>query len=103
VAAFNYPAEKLEIQLLDDSTDETQSLIKKKIREYPLLDFSYLHRTDRRGFKAGALKEGLNVSKGEFIAIFDADFVPHPDFLIHTLPYFSEPRTGMVQSRWTHL
>jgi cellulose synthase/poly-beta-1,6-N-acetylglucosamine synthase-like glycosyltransferase len=103
VAAFNYPADRLEIQLLDDSTDETQSLIKNKMREYPLLDFSYLHRTDRQGFKAGALKEGLKVSKGEFIAIFDADFVPNPDFLIHTLPYLSEPNVGMVQSRWTHL
>jgi cellulose synthase/poly-beta-1,6-N-acetylglucosamine synthase-like glycosyltransferase len=103
VAAFNYPPEKLEIQLLDDSTDETQQLILNKIREFPQLDIKYLHRMDRTGYKAGALREGLSVAKGEFIAIFDADFVPDPDFLYKTLPHFKEPKIGMVQSRWTHL
>ncbi|MEX2595183.1 MAG: cellulose synthase family protein [Anditalea sp.] len=103
VAALNYPHDKLEIQLLDDSTDETQQLIREKIKQFPGLDIHYLHRTDRTGFKAGALRDGLKVAKGEFITIFDADFVPDPDFLIKILPYFSEPKVGMVQSRWTHL
>lgn len=104
VAAFNYPSEKLEIQVLDDSTDETQSIIQEKIAEkYPHLNVQYIHREDRSGFKAGALKYGLVSAKGEFIAIFDADFVPDPDFLRKTLPYFSSTRVGMVQSRWTHL
>lgn len=103
VAQLNYPTDKLEIQILDDSTDITQQLIQKKIEEYPQLAFRYLHRINRNGFKAGALKEGLAVAKGEFIAIFDADFVPDKDFLLKTLPYFASPEVGMVQSRWTHL
>jgi cellulose synthase/poly-beta-1,6-N-acetylglucosamine synthase-like glycosyltransferase len=103
VAVLNYPPERLEIQMLDDSTDETQQLIKQKIKEFPQLDIKYIHRTDRIGFKAGALKAGLGVARGEFIAVFDADFVPDPDFLLSTLPYFKSPKVGMVQSRWTHL
>lgn len=103
VAALKYPREKLEIQVLDDSTDETQQIIRNKIEEYPFLDIQYIHRNIRTGYKAGALKEGLECAKGEFIAIFDADFVPDPDFLNKTLPYFKPPRVGMVQSRWTHL
>jgi cellulose synthase/poly-beta-1,6-N-acetylglucosamine synthase-like glycosyltransferase len=103
VAKLNYPSELLQIQILDDSTDETGALIQAKVLDYPKLNFEYLHRTDRTGFKAGALKEALPLAQGEFIAIFDADFVPDPDFLIKTLPYFSSPQVGMVQSRWTHL
>jgi cellulose synthase/poly-beta-1,6-N-acetylglucosamine synthase-like glycosyltransferase len=103
VAKLNYPSELLQIQILDDSTDETGALIQAKVLAYPNLNFEYLHRTDRTGFKAGALKEALPSAQGEFIAIFDADFVPDPNFLIKTLPYFSSPQVGMVQSRWTHL
>jgi cellulose synthase/poly-beta-1,6-N-acetylglucosamine synthase-like glycosyltransferase len=103
VAKLNYPGELLQIQILDDSTDETGALIQAKVLAYPNLNFEYLHRTNRTGFKAGALKEALPSAQGEFIAIFDADFVPDPDFLIKALPYFSSPQVGMVQSRWTHL
>jgi len=103
VAKLNYPSELLQIQILDDSTDETGALIQARVLAYPNLNFEYLHRTDRTGFKAGALKEALPSAQGEFIAIFDADFVPDPDFLIKTMPYFSSPQVGMVQSRWTHL
>lgn len=103
VAKFNYPRELLEIQLLDDSTDETSSIIKKRITLYPDINFQYIHRQDRQGFKAGALREGLAKTTGEYIAIFDADFVPHPDFIMETIAHFQDPRVGMVQSRWTHL
>lgn len=102
-AKMNYPGDLLEIQILDDSTDQTVQLIKDKIKEFPEVNFQYIHRSDRRGFKAGALKEGLEKSTGEFIAIFDADFVPDPDFLKKTLPYFTSEKVGMVQTRWTHL
>jgi cellulose synthase/poly-beta-1,6-N-acetylglucosamine synthase-like glycosyltransferase len=78
-------------------------LIQAKLLAYPKVDFHYLQRTNRQGFKAGALREALPSAEGEFIAIFDADFVPDPDFLIKTLPYFSTSQVGMVQSRWTHL
>jgi cellulose synthase/poly-beta-1,6-N-acetylglucosamine synthase-like glycosyltransferase len=103
VASLNYPAGLLQIQILDDSTDQTTELIKNKLREYPQIDFQYLHREDRKGFKAGALREGLEQATGEFVAIFDADFVPDPDFLLHTIPYFTTEKIGMVQTRWTHL
>lgn len=102
-AAFNYPSDKMEIQLLDDSTDDTAGMIQKLISEYPQVNFKYIHRTDRKGFKAGALREALESASGEFIAIFDADFVPDPDFLLKTVGFFTNPRIGMVQSRWTHL
>lgn len=102
-ANLHYPKELLEIQILDDSTDETSDVIKKKIEEYPEVNFQYIHRTDRKGFKAGALKFGLEKASGEYIAIFDADFVPDPDFLLSTLPFFSSEKIGMVQTRWTHL
>lgn len=100
---LNYSKELLEIQVLDDSTDETADLLKKKIAQYPEINFQYIHRTNRAGFKAGALKDGLDKASGEFIAIFDADFVPDPDFLRKTLPFFSSEKIGMVQTRWTHL
>lgn len=103
VAKLNYPADKLEIQILDDSTDETVQIIQEKIKEFPQINFQYIHRADRQGFKAGALREGLEKASGDFVAIFDADFIPEPEFLLHALPYFSSDNIGMVQSRWTHL
>lgn len=103
VAKMHYPLDKLEVQILDDSTDSTQDIIKSKIKDYLSFPFVYIHRTDRRGFKAGALREGLARAKGEFIAIFDADFVPDPAFLCKTLVHFGDPKVGMVQTRWTHL
>ncbi|MEN6511070.1 MAG: cellulose synthase family protein [Chloroherpetonaceae bacterium] len=105
VCSMNYPIDKLEIQVLDDSTDETQAILKKCVEEYSSQGFNikYLHRTNRAGFKAGALKAGLEVAEGEFIAIFDADFLPNPDFLIKTIPQFTDPNVGMVQTRWEHL
>jgi len=103
VAKFQYPKEKLEIQILDDSTDETSGIIKNHIIQYPDVNFQYIHRKNRIGFKAGALREGLESAKGDFIAIFDADFVPDPQFILKTIGHFSDENTGMVQSRWTHL
>ena len=103
VAKLNYPKELLQIQVLDDSTDQTVDLIRKKLAEYPEISIQYIHRVDRQGFKAGALREGMEKATGEFIAIFDADFVPDPDFLLKTIPYFSSEKIGMVQTRWTHL
>ncbi|KEO74094.1 glycosyltransferase [Anditalea andensis] len=102
-AAIRYPAAKLEIQLLDDSTDETVQMVQSCIRLYPQFDIVHIQRDDRKGFKAGALKNALGSAKGELIAIFDADFVPDPDFLIKTVGFFKDPKVGMVQSRWTHL
>jgi cellulose synthase/poly-beta-1,6-N-acetylglucosamine synthase-like glycosyltransferase len=105
VTKFNYPKDKLEIQVLDDSSDETTEIIKRKIAELRplLLDIKLLHRTNRVGFKAGALADGLQSAKGEFIAIFDADFIPEPDFLIKTIPHFSHREVGVVQTRWGHI
>ncbi len=103
ISKLNYPKELLEIQLLDDSTDQTVDLIREKLKDFPNVNFQYIHRVDRTGFKAGALREGLEIASGEFIAIFDADFVPNPDFLLQTIPYFSSEKIGMVQTRWTHL
>jgi len=105
VAQIQWPSEKLEIQILDDSTDETSSLLLKKIEELRphKLDIQLLHRENRKGFKAGALQQGLKVAKGEFIALFDADFIPPSDFLIKTIPGFAHPSVGMIQTRWGHL
>lgn len=105
VAALVYPKEKLEIQLLDDSTDDTFQLLKKKAEELHLkgYDVKHIHRENREGFKAGALAAGLKQAKGEFIAIFDADFIPNKEFLIRTLPNFDCQSVGMVQCRWEHL
>lgn len=105
IAQLEYPKNKLEIQVLDDSTDETVSLISKKVRELQEagIDIKHVHRTDRTGFKAGALKEGLATAKGELIAIFDADFLPAKDWLKQTVPYFRDAETGVVQTRWGHL
>jgi cellulose synthase/poly-beta-1,6-N-acetylglucosamine synthase-like glycosyltransferase len=105
VCNLEYPKEKLEIQVLDDSTDETQEVASGIVARYAALGHPivYLHRTNRHGFKAGALDAGLNVAKGEFVAIFDADFVPPPDWLMKVIHHFAEPDVGMVQTRWTHL
>ncbi|TVP44832.1 MAG: glycosyltransferase [Mongoliibacter sp.] len=102
-AQFNYPKDKLQIQLLDDSTDETAAIIQQELSQYPDINFQYLHRSDRKGFKAGALREGMEKATGEYIAVFDADFLPDPDFIIKTIGHFEDPKVGMVQSRWTHL
>ena len=105
VAAFDYPKDLFEIQVLDDSTDETYGMAAKKVREVSArgIDISHIHRTDRKGFKAGALAEGMKAAKGEFLAVFDADFVPHPDFLKKTIPSFEDEKTGAVQAKWDHL
>ena len=105
VAKFNYPIDKLEIQVLDDSTDETVEIIAKKVKEWQEkgLDIKQVNRTERIGFKAGALDYGMKECKGEYIAIFDADFVPTPDFLIETIPYFQDKKIGVVQTRWEHI
>jgi cellulose synthase/poly-beta-1,6-N-acetylglucosamine synthase-like glycosyltransferase len=102
---LDYPRESLEIQVLDDSRDETVVLSRRLVEEYRAQGFNihWRHREDRQGFKAGALKQGLAQASGEFIAIFDADFVPPRDFLVRTLPFFSYPKIGMVQTRWGHL
>ncbi len=102
---MEYPADKLEIQVLDDSTDETVQVasdIVERLRAlgHPIV---YLHRSNRYGFKAGALDAGLKTATGEFIAIFDADFVPSEDWLMKVIHHFAEPEIGMVQTRWTHL
>ncbi len=105
VCAFEYPKNKLEIQILDDSNDETVELCKKLTEHYLALGFDIIHvrRPIREGYKAGALKYGLEFAKGEFVAIFDADFVPKTDFLLKTLPHFQDEKVGMVQTRWEHL
>jgi cellulose synthase/poly-beta-1,6-N-acetylglucosamine synthase-like glycosyltransferase len=106
VCEIDYPRELLEIQVLDDSTDETTSIAELAVRRHAArgFDIKYLHRVDRRGFKAGALEAGLKEASGKFIAIFDADFVPPKDFLMRTLGYFdNDPKVGMVQARWGHL
>jgi cellulose synthase/poly-beta-1,6-N-acetylglucosamine synthase-like glycosyltransferase len=105
VCKIDYPKELLEIQVLDDSTDETFDLVRKIVSEKQKegFDIKHIHRENRKGFKAGALKEGLAKARGKYIAIFDADFLPKPDFLKRTLPYFYSPQVGLVQTRWEHL
>ncbi len=106
VVRMEYPREKLEIQILDDSTDDTTEIIRAHIQKYIQqgFDMKLIHRTNRQGYKAGALKEGLEVAKGEFVAIFDADFIPRKKFLKRTIPYFYKyEKLGLVQTRWEHL
>ena len=105
IVEFDYPKDKYEIHVLDDSTDETLEISRRKVEEYKAKGFhiELLHRTDRTGYKAGALKEGMKRAKGEFIAIFDADFLPRKDFLRTTIPYFNNPKVGVVQTRWEHI
>lgn len=104
-ARLDYPRDRLEIQVLDDSTDETRTLAQAKVRQLREsgVDIVYVRRPDRHGYKAGALEYGLERAKGELIAIFDADFVPQPDFLRAIVPHFADPRVGMVQTRWGHM
>src|SRR5437762_9754809 len=105
ICRLNYPLDKLDIQVLDDSTDETRAVARGLVEHYAAkgLPIVYLHRSNREGFKAGALAEGLKTAKGEFVAIFDADFVPPEDFILRTIHQFTNPRVGMVQTRWTHI
>lgn len=105
IAEIEYPREKLEIQVLDDSTDETVISTAEHIEKLKEkgLDIQHITRTNRKGFKAGALKEGLQIAKGEFIAIFDSDFMPNNDWLLHTIPHFQDKQIGVVQTRWSHL
>jgi cellulose synthase/poly-beta-1,6-N-acetylglucosamine synthase-like glycosyltransferase len=107
---LEYPRDRFEIQLLDDSTDETvmvaQQIVERYARGFAGMEpqpIVYLHRTNRHGYKAGALDKGLDVARGEFIAIFDADFVPPPQWVMQVVHHFAEPQIGMVQTRWTHL
>jgi len=105
IAKIDYPHDKLEIQVLDDSTDETVETTRKQVESLRVngLDIKHITRIDRSGFKAGALKEGLKIAKGEFIAIFDADFLPEPNWLKRTIPYFKDKSIGVVQTRWSHI
>jgi cellulose synthase/poly-beta-1,6-N-acetylglucosamine synthase-like glycosyltransferase len=105
VCAFDYPRDRMDIQVLDDSTDETQKIARNAVERWSTLglDICYIHRVDRTGFKAGALENGLRTAKGEFVAVFDVDFVPEPDFLQKSIHYFTDPHIGMVQGRWEHL
>ncbi|MGC8653591.1 MAG: cellulose synthase family protein [Candidatus Kryptoniota bacterium] len=105
VCNLKYPKDKLEIQVLDDSTDETVQIVSRKVAEKQAqgFDIKHIRRGNREGYKAGALKYGLVFARGEYVAIFDADFVPRPDFLLETLPYFSDHRIGLVQTRWEHI
>jgi cellulose synthase/poly-beta-1,6-N-acetylglucosamine synthase-like glycosyltransferase len=105
VCQLDYPRHLLEIQVLDDSTDETRDIAAQSVERQAErgFDITYLHRTDRRGYKAGALEAGLREANGEYIAIFDADFIPPPEFLRQTLPHFADDKVGMVQARWGHL
>ncbi|MBI2439779.1 MAG: glycosyltransferase [Lentisphaerae bacterium] len=104
-SALDYPRDRLEIQVLDDSTDQTREIAKELVGQFQArgINIHHLHRTNRQGFKAGALKHGLAQARGEFIAIFDADFLPPSDFLHRMLPYFASDNIGVVQARWGHL
>jgi cellulose synthase/poly-beta-1,6-N-acetylglucosamine synthase-like glycosyltransferase len=105
IVQMDYPADKLQIQILDDSTDDTTEVCQRKVAEYKAkgIQIDYIHRSNREGFKAGALRDGLATATGEFIAIFDADFLPHKDFLLRTLPLMQDEKVGVVQTRWEHI
>ena len=110
VCRLEYPRDRFEIQVLDDSTDETVRVASEIVEQYaagfPGMEpqpIVYLHRSNRHGYKAGALDKGLDVARGEFVAIFDADFVPPPQWVMQVIDHFAEPEIGMVQTRWTHL
>lgn len=104
VCEFDYPKDKLEIQILDDSTDESVDIIANKVHLFQIegFDIQHVRREDRKGYKAGALKYGTEICKGEYIAIFDADFLPNADFLKKALPFFQDPTVGVVQSKWEY-
>ena len=105
VCALDYPKDRLEIQLLDDSTDESRDLAARRVDEHRKngFDVHFIHRVDRRGYKAGALDNGLNTATGELVEIFDADFLPRSEFLKDRVPHFPDNRIGMVQTRWRHV
>ncbi|HFC00630.1 MAG TPA: glycosyltransferase [Phaeodactylibacter sp.] len=105
VAELDYPKDRFEIQILDDSNDETTDIIRKTIEELKPtgVSINLVRREDRKGFKAGALAYGMKICKGEFLAIFDADFLPKKDFLKKTIPFFQNEKIGVVQTRWTHI
>jgi cellulose synthase/poly-beta-1,6-N-acetylglucosamine synthase-like glycosyltransferase len=105
VAALDYPADRLEIQVLDDSSDDTGARAAAAVARHRSrgVDIVHLRRVDRSGYKAGALAAGLRRARGGLVAVFDADFTPRPDFLRRLVPHFADPRVGMVQARWTHL
>jgi len=105
IANFDYPIDKLQIQVLDDSTDETRDVIAKKVAEVEArgINIQHIHRTDRTGYKAGALDSAMDQVESDFIAIFDADFIPDPDWLTKTMPYFQNEKIGVVQTRWGHI
>jgi cellulose synthase/poly-beta-1,6-N-acetylglucosamine synthase-like glycosyltransferase len=102
ICKIDYPKDKLQIQVLDDSTDDTHAYASRLVAEYRENGYpiEYHHRSNRHGYKAGALQEGMEKATGEFIAIFDADFVPPRDFLMRTIHFFTEEKVGMVQTRW---
>ena len=105
ITEIDYPREKLQIQVLDDSTDETMKIARETVDAYASqgVDIEYIHRSDRTGFKAGALENGLKSAKGELLAIFDADFVPKPDCLRKLVDFFTDPLVGCAQMRWSHI
>src|SRR5215471_18728214 len=105
VVKIEYPRELLQIQVLDDSTDDTAPFAEALVARYQAMGYpiEYIHRTNRHGYKAGALQEGLAVATGEFVAVFDADFVPPTDFLTRTIHHFADPKVGVVQTRWSYL
>jgi cellulose synthase/poly-beta-1,6-N-acetylglucosamine synthase-like glycosyltransferase len=105
VCRIDYPRDCFEIQVLDDSTDETRQIAELATRRFAAqgIDIKYIHRTDRTGYKAGALEAGMETARGEFIGIFDADFIPTPDFLTRLMPHFVDAGVGMVQARWGHI
>jgi cellulose synthase/poly-beta-1,6-N-acetylglucosamine synthase-like glycosyltransferase len=105
IAEIDYPRDRFQIQVLDDSTDETVKLAEATVEKYRQLgfDIEYVHRSDRTGFKAGALENGMKTAKGELLAIFDADFVPKPDCLRKLVDYFTDPMVGCAQMRWSHI
>ena len=105
ICQLDYPRDRFEIQVLDDSTDNTVDLVKSKVDQYQQEGFSIMQirRSNRKGYKAGALKEATEKAQGKFIAIFDADFLPRKTFLKRTIPYFNDPQVGVVQTRWEHI
>jgi cellulose synthase/poly-beta-1,6-N-acetylglucosamine synthase-like glycosyltransferase len=105
MVALDWPVDRLQIQILDDSTDDTTDIVSEHIRALAVtrLSIDHIHRSHREGFKAGALRDGLLTARGDLVAIFDADFVPEPDFLRQTIPFFENDRVGLVQARWGHI
>jgi len=105
ICEFDYPKDRFEIHVLDDSNDETVIITRKKVAEYKAKGFliEHIQRADRVGYKAGALKAGMKYAKGKFIAIFDADFLPKKNFLKKTIPFFKNKKVGVVQTRWEHI